>query len=469
MPRALATLSLSAGSGLALWLLLEGHDYLVFVFLAPYLIALRTAGLVVAIGNALLYGVGSAVVVLGWLYDYNVDYFVVASLVWIAFVLSFSLSTRFLWRRGWEEYFPLLPAVVWTAHSILLGYSRIGGYWLDLAIFQPTTTPLISTFGGRGVTLLIILTNGLLAASALHRKLAHMVLFAACMLVFGACRFYTLSLEPQGAPITVALLQGAFAGSWEWRQSHAAGEIFNTYRNLSLDASNYGPALIVWPEYALPVDLIRHNASLRRETAQLSGELEAALVVGSLFYDPHTDNHEDGAAVFEDGRLVATYASVRPAFFNENTLPGKGPLRPIEGTHGAGITICYEETQPDIYRRLIVNGARYFVSLSNNQDFGRGAVLAARYARVRAAEHRKYLARATSTGLTQLIDPYGSVAGQIEENSRGYLVGTVLANDDVTMYARLGDTMIVVLLVLAFGLIRGGRCFSPTAASRARP
>jgi apolipoprotein N-acyltransferase len=95
----------------------------------------------------------------------------------------------------------------------------------------------------------------------------------------------------------------------------------------------------------------------------------------------------------------------------------------------------------DELRRFVLNGARLFINLSNDGWFGRSAAGAQHlvYTRVRAVENHRWLLRATNTGLTASIDPYGRVVALLETDVRGVLAAPYGFRGDLTPYTRWGD------------------------------
>jgi apolipoprotein N-acyltransferase len=109
-----------------------------------------------------------------------------------------------------------------------------------------------------------------------------------------------------------------------------------------------------------------------------------------------------------------------------------------------GVPICYELLFPDLMRRFAADGARVLLAITNDAWYGRtGAphqflVMTA----LRAAESRRWTARAANTGVSALIDERGRVRAQTRIFERGLLVGEVeLASpdDEPTFYVRHGD------------------------------
>jgi apolipoprotein N-acyltransferase len=103
--------------------------------------------------------------------------------------------------------------------------------------------------------------------------------------------------------------------------------------------------------------------------------------------------------------------------------------------------ICYEAIFPDLARRFVKDGAQVLVNISNDGWFGSSS---ARYqhllmARMRAIENRRFVLRATNTGITAVIRPDGQLADQIPPDRAGALQGQWSFETEQTFYTRHGD------------------------------
>lgn len=131
-------------------------------------------------------------------------------------------------------------------------------------------------------------------------------------------------------------------------------------------------------------------------------------------------------------------------------LPGGGKF---------SVLICYEAIFPAEVRRFTANGAELLINLSNDGWFvGSGAPeqhLA--MARVRAIENRRWLLRATNTGHTVIVDPYGRITSRLGADIRGVLTGGYAMRSDRTLYVRLGDWLAYLCVVLSGILLWCGR------------
>ena len=118
-----------------------------------------------------------------------------------------------------------------------------------------------------------------------------------------------------------------------------------------------------------------------------------------------------------------------------------------------GVLICWENIFPELTRRLVRNGADFVINISNEAWFGKTA---APYQMLsmgvfRAVENRIHLVRATNTGISCFIDPYGRMTGRISNGGEELFVDGVSTyemrlSSPGTFYTRYGD-------ILAFGCI----------------
>jgi apolipoprotein N-acyltransferase len=106
-----------------------------------------------------------------------------------------------------------------------------------------------------------------------------------------------------------------------------------------------------------------------------------------------------------------------------------------------GVFICYEAVFPNEVRRFTQAGAEVLVTISNDGWFGRSAAAAQHLAmaRVRAVENRRWLLRSTNNGYTVDVDPYGRIVARLPTDERAALAAPYAYRADETLYARYGD------------------------------
>jgi apolipoprotein N-acyltransferase len=140
-------------------------------------------------------------------------------------------------------------------------------------------------------------------------------------------------------------------------------------------------------------------------------------------------------------------------------IPGPGPRTLDLGPWGkAGVQICYEI----VFSGQVVDRAHrpdYLFNPSNDGWFGAfGPPQHLAQARLRAIEEGLPILRATTTGISAVIDARGVVRGHIAMHRAGRLDGFVPPAAPPTPFARLGNLLAlgwaVVFLLLARVAIR---------------
>ena len=136
-------------------------------------------------------------------------------------------------------------------------------------------------------------------------------------------------------------------------------------------------------------------------------------------------------------------------------LPGPGPRTLDLGAHGkAGVQICYEI----VFSGAVADRANrpdYIFNPSNDGWFGWwGPPQHLAQARMRALEEGLPVLRSTTTGISAVIGPEGTVRGAIGMGKADKLEGFVPEADPPTLFGRLGHilTLAWAALFLALGL-----------------
>tara|TARA_B100000767_G_C19777893_1_gene543802 strand:- start:846 stop:2447 length:1602 start_codon:yes stop_codon:yes gene_type:complete len=132
-----------------------------------------------------------------------------------------------------------------------------------------------------------------------------------------------------------------------------------------------------------------------------------------------------------------------------------------EGTITAPI-ICYESIYGEFVTEYALNGAQFFSILTNDAWWGntQGHKQLLSYARLRAIENRRAIARSANTGISGFIDAQGRIQSSLAYGVKGVLRGSVAINNKLTFYSRYGDYIarlsiftFFLLLLYAFGKV----------------
>ena len=161
--------------------------------------------------------------------------------------------------------------------------------------------------------------------------------------------------------------------------------------------------------------------------------------------------------------------------FSPGTLPGIFKLtRPAAGNVRAGVLICYEDIFPAQVRKLVGQGADLLVNITNDAWYGRTiAPFQHAYAALfRAVENRIFLARATNTGYSCLIDPRGRIVADVADDKgetlfiSGFRTARIGLSPPGTFYTRRGDLFSWVCAALTAAAIIG--CLLPPGSGKHR-
>lgn len=130
---------------------------------------------------------------------------------------------------------------------------------------------------------------------------------------------------------------------------------------------------------------------------------------------------------------------------------GRQPNRAVY--NGTGAAICYESIYGEYFAAWVLNGAQ-FMTIITNDGWWRdtpGYKQHFSYARLRAVECRRAIARSANTGISGFISPKGEVLKSLQWDERGIICASIPTSTAITFYAKAGD-YIVRLAIYILGL-----------------
>jgi apolipoprotein N-acyltransferase len=222
--------------------------------------------------------------------------------------------------------------------------------------------------------------------------------------------------------------------------------------------------LIVWPESPAPFEDI--DPQFRAAMSNLAIAAQAPVIVGNTGFEPSTTSktgytpYNRASFINPDGTFDGHYDKMHLVpfgeyvpfkdlfFFAKNLLnevgtfePGKHQTTFTTGGHTYGVFICYESIFGDEIRHLTEQGADVLINISNDGWYGdtSAAWQHLNMVRMRAIENHRWVLRATNTGVTVAINPYGRVTAALPRHLRSSLRVHFGYEHDVTFYAAHGD------------------------------
>jgi apolipoprotein N-acyltransferase len=352
-------------------------------------------------------------------------------------------------------------AALWTAveyahGTIGLAWIGLGFAWLDLgnaAIDMPLLPRLAPITGVWGLSFVLAMIGCAAALLFLRRPLTLKTTHYAWL-----AGFAILPLLPNLPPLQagtepVRVVQPNIDTEAEWTPESIA---VLEQRMIVLSEPANAP-LIVWPE--APAPFYPSNESFRKYMSDLAHDAKASILMGGVGRTP-TGDPLNSAFLFEKTgemsgerydkiRLVPFGEYVPDAFGWVNRItheigdfvPGTRIVTfPLDGRR-IGAFICYESAFPDLVRQFTKAGANVLVNLSNDGYFGHSAAREQhlKLARMRAAENRRWILRATNDGITAMIDPAGREIARLPLYTQTSAVLGYNSETALTLYVRYGD------------------------------
>jgi apolipoprotein N-acyltransferase len=229
-----------------------------------------------------------------------------------------------------------------------------------------------------------------------------------------------------------------------------------------------GVDLVVWSE-AVITRAFPEADYPRMVPERLSGQLGVPTILGVMLYGSErtakgTPRRYFNTALFADetGAIKGRYDKHYLLAFGEylpfgemfpklyDWSPNSGRLSPGTTTesfkwkgHSISALICYEDILPSFVNQVVRHAEPdLLVNMTNDAWFGDTTEPWIHFAlaKLRAVEHRRYLVRATNSGVSGIIDALGRVVVQSDETFvEATLIGEARYLQSRTVYETLGD------------------------------
>jgi apolipoprotein N-acyltransferase len=349
----------------------------------------------------------------------------------------------------------------------LLGYAGA----MHLGLLQ-----LVTITGVYGLSFVLAAANALLAWVLLTRtRTAWLTGIISAAIIVSAVLVGDQFVPLEHPDYDAVLVQTNFPQSLsyppDWLDRHS-GEL-DELEAMSADAERRTHGLVIWPE--CPAPFYWQDPRFTARLSRLALTMANSVIAGVVDWKPGPgrtlEPYNTAVLVDSAGRRVFSYDKIELVPFGEfvpwrrwlifaNTITAevgdfhRGSEFSVGQLPGGSFSvfICYESVIPDEIRRFVKRGARLLINLSNDGWFGHSAALEQHLAqaRVRAVENRRWLLRATNTGLTVSIGPYGRIVAALPPDRRAVLFAPYAFREDLTLYTRFGDWL--AYLSIAVGL-----------------
>ncbi|MTI33444.1 apolipoprotein N-acyltransferase [Cytophagales bacterium RKSG123] len=327
-----------------------------------------------------------------------------------------------------------------------------------------------------------------------HRKVRWMSLTYTLLLIlipiFISYRIYN-NYEGKGRPVEVVVMQPnidpfteKFADSKDFIPFD---QQIDRFIHLSEEKITPNTSFLVWPETAIDNVFNERNIANYKPIQKIinfkNRYPKLALLTGITSYTQYGNDKNKATPtarfgqnlgyydVFNTGMFISDDDKI--SFYHKSKLvPGAelfpypkvfGPLRGMMldlGGTGGGFgrqseptvfkdserltvapAICYESIYGEFMAGFIQSGAQMIFIITNDGWWGNtaGHKQHLHYASLRAIEGRRSIARSANTGISAFINQRGDILQPTTYWTQDVIRGTILANDELTFYAKHGD------------------------------
>jgi len=418
-----------------------------------------------------------------WLY-YRLNRYVKPR--WAYFgLISFYIALEYL-QQTWDLNFPWM-----TLGNGLAGMHQLA-QWYEYT----------GVYGGS----LWILISNILAFEAYKKfktqigylKYRPFAIWLLAIIIPGTCslvQYY--SYKQKGTPSNVVVVQPNIDPYQKLELIPVAAQI-NILTHLSDSVAQPNTEYFIWPETAISgfndEDKIRSNPYFTTLQQFLNKYKNATLLTGieSIKVYPNqktvTAKYDEQSKLYFDNFNAAMQMenSANVQFYHKSKLvPGvekmpfpkvfsflDGVFSELGGTvggygsqdepgtlyaqSGIGVSpvICYESLWGDWIGKSVKNGAQFIAIITNDGWWGNtsGKDQHEMYAKLRAIETRRDVARSANTGISCFIDQRGDITKHTTWWTRTAIKADINLNDEITFYVKSGDVIAKLLSIIAIGM-----------------
>jgi len=378
----------------------------------------------------------------------------------------------------------LVFAAVWIAFEWVRGWLFTGFPWNLIGTVWAFSDPVMqfaAVAGVYGLGLMTIIVAAMPAVLADEIRSPHskagLALAAVLAISIWGGGMWRLSgaTNENVAGVQLRLVQPNIPQNLKWKPGYKVGHVKDQI-DLSKAPPREGPppTHIIWAETAVPF-----NLSYDKNLLAFLGAIvpkNGYLITGAPRSNkPGSETPQYWNSLFAiqpGGRIAATYDKIHLVPFGEYVpfreilkvskltagrvdftagrgervwrLPGLPPVAPL---------ICYEAIFPGEVASLGPE-PDWLLNVTNDGWFGMSAGPYQHFAavRFRAIEMGVPLVRVANTGISAVVDGYGRVGKRLDLGVRGFVDSPLPKRlSQVPLYGRLGDWIVLILLLMAFG------------------
>lgn len=439
-------------------------------------------GALVAIPVSLIpFGLGALLMTFAfWLY-YRLGRFVNQKIAYLG-LISFYIALEYL-QQTWDLAFPWM-----TLGNGLAGMHQLAQWYEYTGIYGGSFWILISNI------IAFEAYKHYQSQSGFNKFKAAGIWVMIVLIPIGISLTKYFTAEQKGTPSNVVVVQPNIDPYKKLSEIPPAEQI-QILTHLSDSVAQPNTEYFIWPETAIPnyadEDQIRNNADFITLQDFLSKYKNGTLITGietiKVYPDKRTISakHDERSGQYWDNFNSAMQIenSANVQFYHKSKLvPGvekmpfpkvfsflDGVFSKLGGTVsgwgwqekpsvlyaqsgiGAAPVVCYESLWGNWIGQQIKDGAQFIAIITNDGWWGNtsGKDQHEMYARLRAIETRRDVARSANTGISCFINQRGDIKQSTKWWTRTAIKAEINLNDELTIYVKYGDVIAKLFTILA--------------------
>lgn len=455
-----------------------------------YLIGLQAESGALAFRRGLLIGTAAFTACLYWIAVPFAEqtampwYLAISGPVGVSFLLGF-YGAAFSWfcykflRKSGPLYVGLSTFFIWGALELGRGVILTGFPWASLAAAfsdWPAYVQPVSVLGAEGYSALLAALACYVTAALISSSVKHSVTALVSLALLFTTSYYSwIQPADTDANIEVAMVQGNIDQGAKWDKRYMRGTV-ERYVTLSKQVLDHPVDLVIWPETSMPFYL-QNSKEYLPLIRRLAIASKAPYLIGTPGFAKGTEGRKfdifnRAYLIDSEGLMLSWYDKMHlvpfgeysPFYipFAEELLNGTGTFEPgtvyepiTVGNLAMGVLICYEAVFTELVQDRVERGANLLVNISNDAWFGKTAAPKQHLDMtvLRAVEQGRYLARATNTGITAIIDPKGNITTKGKSFRADVIFGSVGTRTDFTFYHRFFSLIRALIIAGAIAVL----------------
>jgi apolipoprotein N-acyltransferase len=464
---------------------------LAFVALVPLIVALRGQTARRALGLGWTAGFTMTMIGFYWLLEMLrafSGFGTALCLVFMAILCGYQAGrialAGWLYGRAEQRGWPGAPAFALAFVASELVYPLLFPWYYGATVHKAWVFAQVADIGGGYLVGLVLVAANLAVAELVlgrresrapsRRVLAVGIAAPLLALVYGYPRLLQIDARAAAAePLKVGLVQGnqPLVGR---RQS------LKVHVNRTAELRKKAVDLVIWSEGAT-AQAHREGQDYAEVRQLVTNRLGVPTIVGGLLMrgqDADARYFNTALLADKEGKILGRYDKQFLLAFGEylpfgETFPVLYEMSPnssrfspgtsieplVWGDHRISTLICYEDIIPGFVNGMVRHAnPDLLVNLTNDAWFGDSTEpwIHLALAKMRAIEHRRYLIRATNSGVSAIIDPVGRMPLNSHTFKEETLIGVVKWMRATTIYELIGDVpwWLATLAIFAMAFVR---------------